>query len=72
MPELTEIQKNVCRFIRDQSAQNGFPPTRVEIAEKFGWKSPNAAEVHIKALKNKGALSSIPGYARTLKVLIDV
>lgn len=72
MPELTEIQKNVCRFIREHLAQKGFPPTRVEIAENFGWRSPNAAEVHIQALKKKGVISSTPGYARTLKVLIDV
>lgn len=72
MPELTEIQKNVCRFIQDHSAQKGFPPTRVEIAENFGWRSPNAAEVHIQALKKKGVVSSIPGYARTLRVLISI
>ncbi|WP_431022007.1 LexA-DNA-bind domain-containing protein [Erwinia rhapontici] len=72
MPELTEIQKNVCRFIRDYSAENGYAPSRQDMCDNFGWKSCNAAEAHIKALMNKGAISNKPRKPRTLKVLIDV
>lgn len=72
MKGLTEIQKNLCRFIRQYAADNGCAPTRVEIATHFGWKSANAAEVHIKALVKKGALYSKPRCSRALKVLVDV
>lgn len=72
MTELTEIQKNVCQFIRDFSAHNGYAPSRQEMCDHFGWKSCNAAEVHIKALVHKGAISNKARKPRTLKVLISV
>ncbi|MCL4165981.1 UNVERIFIED_CONTAM: hypothetical protein GTU68_030312 [Idotea baltica] len=45
-------------------ASNGAPPTRVEIADYFGFKSPNAAEDHLKALDKKGHIELISGTSR--------
>lgn len=72
MSELTELQKQVCRFIRQFAADNGYAPSRQEIAGHFGWKSGNAAETHVQALLKKGAVSRVPHSSRTLRVLVDV
>jgi len=50
---LTQRQQEIFDFILDRMTINGAPPTRVEIAEHFGFKSPNAAEDHLKALDKK-------------------
>ena len=45
-----------------------MPPTRAEIAEKFGFKSANAAEEHLRALQRKGAIDLIPGASRGIQL----
>jgi repressor LexA len=56
MAALTPRQAEVLAFILSFQAENGMPPTRVEIAAHFGWSSANAAQDHIRALTRKGAL----------------
>jgi repressor LexA len=67
MPKLTKRQKDVWDFIQDKSQTEGMAPTIREIAAHFGFASPNAALLHVKALRNKGFLTSLPGRARTLQ-----
>ena len=55
MIKLTARQQQVLDFIRSALEETGFPPTRAEIAAELGFKSPNAAEEHLKALARKGA-----------------
>ncbi|EOV0992680.1 LexA family transcriptional regulator, partial [Edwardsiella piscicida] len=56
MMVLTKKQEGVLSFISDFIAANGFPPTRAEIARGIGFRSPNAAEDHLKALSRSGAI----------------
>src|SRR5699024_1639322 len=49
--------------------ENGYPPTRAEIAKDLGFRSPNAAEDHLKALARKGAIEMIPGASRGIKII---
>jgi len=49
MYELTPRQYQVLELIRKTIEQNGMPPTRAEIALGLGFKSPNAAEDHLRA-----------------------
>ena len=53
MLNLTAQQIKVFDVIKDSLKNNGYPPTRVEIAKILGFKSVNAAESHIKALVKK-------------------
>ena len=48
--KLTERQQEILDLIRQTVARTGFPPTRAEIAQALGFRSPNAAEDHLKAL----------------------
>ena len=45
------------------------PPTRAEIGEAFGFRSPNAAEEHLRALERKGAIEMIAGASRGIRLL---
>ncbi|WP_438464866.1 transcriptional repressor LexA [Marinomonas sp. PE14-40] len=69
MIKLTKRQSDVMDTIRDFIAETGFPPTRAEIAKQLGFKSPNAAEEHLKALCKKGAIEILPGASRGLRII---
>lgn len=64
MKALTTRQQEVFDLIRDHISQTGMPPTRAEIAQRLGFRSPNAAEEHLKALARKGAIEIISGASR--------
>ncbi len=68
MIKLTLRQSEILAFIKDYQAETGFPPTRSEIAQKMGFKSPNAAEEHLRALARKGALEMLPGTSRGIRL----
>lgn len=68
-PKLTARQGEILAFIKTRIASKGAPPTRAEIADQFGFKSPNAAEDHLRALQRKGYLRIGTGTARGLQVI---
>jgi repressor LexA len=68
MAELTPRQREILKLIQEAVADSGMPPTRAEIAEAFGFKSPNAAEEHLRALQRKGVLDLIPGASRGIQL----
>jgi len=68
MTTLTERQAEILELIRQQLAETGLPPTRAEIAEKLGFRSPNAAEEHLKALARKGVIELVPGASRGIRL----
>jgi repressor LexA len=68
MRELTPRQKQILELIQDFIYETGMPPTRAEIAKELGFKSPNAAEEHLRALQRKGVLDLIPGASRGIQL----
>jgi len=66
---LTPRQQEILHFIRETQEQAGRPPTRAEICEAFGFRSPNAAEAHLRALAAKGAIALEEGRARGIRLL---
>lgn len=66
---LTSRQQEILHFIRETQERAGRPPTRAEICEAFGFRSPNAAEAHLRALAAKGALALEEGRARGIRLL---
>lgn len=73
MRDLTARQQEILALIRQHIADTGFPPTRAEIANQLGFRSPNAAEEHLKALARKGVIELTSGASRgiRLKLLPD-
>jgi len=68
--ELTPRQTEILDLIRSHIADTGYPPTRAEICDIMGFKSPNAAEDHLRALSRKGAIEVLPGTSRGIRVLL--
>lgn len=68
MINLTPRQAEILEYIREYQQETGFPPTRSEIARKMGFKSPNAAEEHLRALEKKGAIEMLPGTSRGIRL----
>ena len=48
--DLTPRQTQILRLIQQTIMETGMPPTRKEIAQELGFRSPNAAEDHLRAL----------------------
>ena len=61
---LTIRQKEILTFISDHIDSAGFPPTRNDISKHFGFRSPNAAESHLRALEHKGVIRIEAGRSR--------
>jgi repressor LexA len=69
MDELTPRQAEILALIQEYIYDEGYPPTRMEIAEAFGFRSPNAAEEHLRALERKGFIELLQGSSRGIRVL---
>ena len=61
---LTTRQNQILTFISEHIDNIGFPPTRHELSEHFGFRSPNAAESHLRALEKKGVIQIERGRSR--------
>lgn len=66
--KLTDRQQEILDLIRLTVERTGFPPTRAEIARALGFRSPNAAEDHLKALARKGAIELTAGASRGIRL----
>lgn len=71
MRDLTSRQEEILNLIKEWIETTGLPPTRMEIAQHFGFSSPNAAEQHLKVLAKKGALDLVPGTSRGIRLKGD-
>ncbi|KOC87842.1 transcriptional repressor LexA [Winslowiella iniecta] len=71
MKALTARQQQVYDLIRDHINQTGMPPTRAEIASQLGFRSPNAAEEHLKALARKGVIEIVSGASRGIRLMME-
>ena len=68
MKKLTARQEEVLALVKAHIAESGYPPTRADIARELGFRSPNAAEEHLKALARKGVIEMIPGTSRGIRL----
>ena len=68
MTELTPRQQQILQWLRDTLARSGLPPTRAEMCGALGFKSPNAAEEHLRALARKGAIELVAGASRGIRL----
>ena len=65
---LTARQQNVYDFIVKTMGEFGYPPTRAEIAKALGFRSPNAAEEHLRALERKKVIRIIRNTSRGIRL----
>lgn len=70
-PRLTARQAQILALIQRVMVRTGAPPTRAEIAAELGFRSPNAAEDHLKALAKKGVIELVSGTSRGIRLRAD-
>jgi repressor LexA len=68
MKSLTSRQRQILGLIRSTIEQTGIPPTRADICDHFNFRSPTAAEDHLRALARKGEIELLPGRSRGIRL----
>jgi len=68
MNNLTRRQAQVLDTVRRHIVETGYPPTRADIANELGFRSPNSAEEHLRALARKGVIEMVPGTSRGIRL----
>jgi repressor LexA len=68
MVHLTQAQRRVFRFIEEEMAASGIPPTLRTIQKAFGFASINSVQTHVSALVAKGFLKRDDGKARGISL----
>jgi len=66
---LTDRQRQVLDYLRQQIESTGLPPTILELQVAFGWSSPNAVRKHLEALAAAGAIEKDAHKARTIRLV---
>ena len=69
MKEITSQQQRVLDCIQIYINKTCFPPTRANICKELGFKSPNSAETHLRALEKKGFISIESGASRGISII---
>ncbi|MGD2020746.1 MAG: transcriptional repressor LexA [Thiohalocapsa sp.] len=68
--QLTPRQQQILDLIRQYVRETGYPPTRAEIAQAFGFRSVTAAVDHLKALARHGVIEMQQGASRGIRLLV--
>ena len=68
MKDITPQQQKVLDCIQVYINKTGFPPTRADICRELGFKSPNSAETHLRALEKKAFISIESGASRGISI----
>lgn len=66
-PPITPRQREVLGFIARFYADHGYAVTNRQICKQFDFKSPNAAVMHLKALRRRNLVTWLPHQARTIR-----
>lgn len=69
MNKLTDKQQKVLDFVVKYITENGYAPSREDIALELGFASSNAANDHLRALERKRRIKIADGVARGIRVL---
>lgn len=69
MNTLTDTQRAILALIAERISEEGMPPSQAEIARAMGFSSVRAAQYHLEALEQAGAIQRLPGKARGIRLL---
>ena len=69
MTVATQKQQQILDFLQTWQQAHGTMPSRQEISNHFGFRSPNAVTGHLRLLRKKGVITSEPGKARSLHIV---
>ena len=64
--DLTDTQQAILVMIAERIEGEGVPPSQTEIARAFGFKGVRAAQYHLEALEQAGAIRFLTGLQEQL------
>lgn len=67
--DLTDRQRQILEFIKDEIGRKGYPPTVRDIGEAVGLSSSSTVHSHLAALEAKGLIKRDPSKPRALEVM---
>lgn len=67
--DLTDTQQAILSLIAERIERDGMPPSQSEIAMAFGFRGVRAAQYHLEALEQAGAIQRLPGKARGIRLV---
>ncbi|WP_434213362.1 transcriptional repressor LexA [[Pseudomonas] boreopolis] len=67
--DLSDTQQAILAMIAERIESDGVPPSQTEIARAFGFKGVRAAQYHLEALEQAGAIRRVPGQARGIRLV---
>ena len=67
--DITATQQAILALIAERIDAEGMPPSQTEIARGMGFSSVRAAQYHLEALEQAGAIRRVPGKARGIRLL---
>jgi repressor LexA len=66
--DITDTQRAILALIAGRIEAEGVPPSQTEIARAMGFSSVRAAQYHLEALEQAGAIQRMPGRARAIRL----
>lgn len=69
MEDVTPIQKEIWRYIKQNVEERGYPPTLREIGDAFQIASTNGVRYHLRVLEKRGYLQHKKGSRRGIQLL---
>lgn len=69
---LTDREKEILQFIRQQIQSRGFPPSIREIGQRFGISSTNGVRTALMSLERKGQIRRSPMLSRGIEMVHPV
>lgn len=66
---ITKRQRDVLRFVKKYTADNGYCPNYEEIMQGIGLKSKNGVWRIVTELEERGFIRRLPGQARAIEVI---
>jgi repressor LexA len=66
---VTDREKEILAFVRQQIQAKGFPPSIREIGKRFGIRSTNGVRTALQALERKGQIKRSPMLSRGIELM---
>jgi hypothetical protein len=71
MSTITDPQVKALNFIKGFLSLNGFPPSRKELAQGMGYKSPNAAQDLLTRMEKNGLVKVAKNMTRSIQIVSE-
>lgn len=69
--KITDKQKEILEYMKEQILQKGYPPAVREICKAVGLKSTSSVHAHLETLEKNGYIRKDPTKPRAIEILDD-